>query len=204
MDTDLKSTQRLEVSASANAGDGIVEPPPSCRGQDKPHRRHSNHRPLSGAGTARLLAALGKKAPKSPKEKPHVLVLEADADNPQVTFAASQLIAPKTLAKKFDFGSFLATASRDRGRIKEQISALNLLDRGIYFEVPDLTHLTQEAVVEPPRPFLGSATFSRESADKVSWNGSLRVTLPGFGVLPLTGPGFETHMCADSGCHLTE
>jgi hypothetical protein len=30
------------------------------------------------------------------------------------------------------------------------------------------------------------------------------VNLPGFGVVPLTGPGAEVTMCADFGCRLTE
>jgi hypothetical protein len=64
--------------------------------------------------------------------------------------------------------------------------------------------MTSEAVIAPPRPFQGRATFQRESAGEVSWAGDLRVKLPGFGVVPFTGNGFKTVMCEDSGCRTNE
>jgi len=60
--------------------------------------------------------------------------------------------------------------------------------------------LTKEVVVEPPAPFLGSATLRRESPQETAWTGDLRVNLPGFGVVPLTGPDTDVTLCADDGC----
>jgi hypothetical protein len=77
---------------------------------------------------------------------------------------------------------------------------LDLLVRGPYFKVPDLTRLTSEVVLEPPQPFLGSATVNRKGPHKVGWDGNLRLNLPGFGIVPLTGPGTAVSLCADSGC----
>jgi hypothetical protein len=101
-----------------------------------------------------------------------------------------------------NLNNFAAVALRKRGRIEETSAAIDLLVNGPYFKVPDLEHLASEAFLEPPKPFLGSATFRRESADEASWEGDLRVDLPGFGVMPLTRPGTEVTMCADSGCKI--
>ena len=100
--------------------------------------------------------------------------------------------------------TFIGEVRLDRGRIQEQGTAVALLALGPYFKVPDLTHMTSEALVAPPKPFRGKATFQRESSDEVSWAGDLRVKLPGFDVVPLTGNGFKTVMCEDAGCRTGE
>jgi hypothetical protein len=129
----------------------------------------------------------------------HVLELKAKTKSPAVAFEASRLsAAPK--GKELVIDTFAAVASRDRGRIHEEAIAAALLVRGPYFKVPDLTHPAAEVLIEPPAPFLGSATFRRESADQVSWDGNLRVELPGFGLVPLAGAGADATLCADSGC----
>jgi hypothetical protein len=153
----------------------------------------------------RSRAAMLAMARRSTKPGAHLLGLGAKeaAGNRTVGFAAVRLSAMHK-GKEVTIDTFVAAALRDRGRIQEQATAFALLAFGPYFKVPDLRHRTSEAVLAPPKPFLGSATFTRESADKVSWEGSLRVNLPGFGVVPLTGPTFKAVMCADSGCHLSE
>jgi hypothetical protein len=135
-----------------------------------------------------------------PKVGVHVLNLKVKAAKAGVEFQATRLSAPNKKGKEFAFDTFLAAGSRDRGRIHEESVVLDLLVRGPYFKVPDLTHLTKEVVLEPPTPFLGSASLRRESTDKVSWVGDLGVNLPGFGVVPLAGPDAQVSLCADSGC----
>jgi hypothetical protein len=52
-----------------------------------------------------------------------------------------------------------------------------------------------EAIVNPPSPFSGSATFRRESRKESKWSGDLKVDLPGFGTVPLTGRGAQATLC---------
>lgn len=52
-----------------------------------------------------------------------------------------------------------------------------------------------EAVVEPPAPFSGSATFQLEGPKKASWTGDLAVELPGAGRVSLTGDGLYAGAC---------
>jgi hypothetical protein len=146
---------------------------------------------------AALLAMSGRAA----KPEAHVLGLatKKEAGNRTIAFAGVRLSAIHK-GKEVTLDTFGAVARRDRGRIQEQGTAFVLFAIGRYFKVPDLTHMTSEAVLAPPKPFRGRATFQRESADEVSWTGDLRVRLPGFGAVPFTGNGFETVMCEDSGC----
>jgi hypothetical protein len=130
----------------------------------------------------------------------HLLGVTAKAEHSSLEFKASQLVLSGKKRKQLALGNFSAIASRDRGRIKETSSALDLLVNGDYLKVPDLAHPTAEAAVEPPAPFLGKATFRRESAHETSWTGDLRVNLPGFGVVPLAGPGTEATLCSGLGC----
>jgi hypothetical protein len=52
-----------------------------------------------------------------------------------------------------------------------------------------------EAVIEPPAPFSGSATFHLEGPKKASWTGNLAVELPGAGKVPLTGDEIYAGAC---------
>jgi hypothetical protein len=53
----------------------------------------------------------------------------------------------------------------------------------------------ETAVVEPVKPFAGSASFSAEPEAPANWSGDLSVPLPGVGTVPLTGPGFSAELC---------
>ncbi|HVX33681.1 MAG TPA: hypothetical protein VHA80_11135, partial [Solirubrobacterales bacterium] len=48
----------------------------------------------------------------------------------------------------------------------------------------------------------GSATFSDETMKAPGWVGNLKVDLPGFGVVPLTGHGVRASMCEGFSCVL--
>jgi hypothetical protein len=161
----------------------------------------SGHKPRHRSPQQRGRAALVEMARRAANPGAHLLVLGArsKAGKHTVSFAAERVSGSRK-GKEIAFDTFIATAIRDWGRIKEEGTALALLVHGPYFKVPDLTRLTSEAVLAPPNPFLGSATYQRESADKVTWKGDLRVKLPGFGAVPLAGSTFKAAMCLDSGC----
>jgi hypothetical protein len=188
------------VRSSKVLGEVSNFPDPTKKCHDKTGRAPHERSPKQRSRAAMLMMAK-----RSTEPEKHLLGMGAKkvAGNRTVGFAGLRLSAMH-MGKEVVIDTFVAEVRRDRGRIQEQGTAFDLFAFGPYFKVPDLTHRTSEAVLAPPKPFLGSATFSRESADEVSWKGSLRVKLPGFGVVPLTGTGFKSVMCADSGCHLSE
>ncbi len=56
----------------------------------------------------------------------------------------------------------------------------------------------RRAVLVPPAPFSGSASFTRGAAPNHRWSGDLNVDLPGRSDVPLTGPGVKATLVA--GC----
>jgi hypothetical protein len=69
------------------------------------------------------------------------------------------------------------------------------------FQVPDLAAPLAEAIIAPPTPFSGSATFRSGGERSGSWTGNLKVSLPGLGSVPLTGGGIEAGLCVGGvGC----
>jgi hypothetical protein len=55
------------------------------------------------------------------------------------------------------------------------------------------------ATVTPPAPFGGSASFSRGADGSTTWTGSLAVSLPGLGSVPLAGSSFESELGTGAG-----
>jgi hypothetical protein len=148
------------------------------------------------------VAALLATARRAKNPESHLLLLRSKtkSGNREVEFVAMRLSGPSRKGYEVAFDTFIGTVRRDLGRIHEEASAIEFLARGPYFKVPDLRRLTSEALIAPPKPFLGSAIFHLESADEVSWKGDLRVKLPGFGVVPFITTTPRVWMCADSGC----
>lgn len=68
-------------------------------------------------------------------------------------------------------------------------------DAASSFLTPNLEEPLAEAVIEPPAPFSGSATFHLEGPKKASWTGDLAVELPGAGTVPLTGKNLYAGTC---------
>ena len=186
---------------------GLVDitPAPTCHhpliGQE-PHKRGPRTREDT---TGQALAALAKAAqPAEPATEEHVLGLRVKPRNPAVKFEATRLSGPDKKGNEIAFDTFIAAASRQRGRIAEESLVLDLLIQGPYFKVPDLTQPGAEVVIAPPSPFLGKAILTRASPSNLRWDGDLRVELPGFGVLPLAGAGASATLCADSGCRVNK
>jgi hypothetical protein len=84
--------------------------------------------------------------------------------------------------------------------LRESALALIFLGSGSSFQITDPSQPTAGASLNPPAPFAGSATFLQESATPPTWTGDLRVDLPGFGTVPLTGPGVKASLCAAPSC----
>lgn len=52
----------------------------------------------------------------------------------------------------------------------------------------------KSATVAPPLPFTGSASYQRNANGSTTWSGTLAVPISGLGVVPLVGPGLESHL----------
>jgi len=96
--------------------------------------------------------------------------------------------------------TFEAFRFRQRGRLEEDAIVVQFASTGSSFKLPDTTHPTDEAVISPSSPFSGSATLRRASSGSISWTGNLKVEMPAFGSVPLTGPHVEASLCLVSEC----
>jgi hypothetical protein len=99
--------------------------------------------------------------------------------------------------------SFSVMRIGDRPTANFSADVAELIDRvrvysSIYAEGPANAftyNVRQEhAVVEPPAPFSGSATLARGPGGATTWTGDLTVDIPGYGVAPLTGSGFQAQL----------
>jgi hypothetical protein len=84
---------------------------------------------------------------------------------------------------------------RKSGRLTITSSLGSLETKGDSLTLPDPSDPAGEAIVDPPPPFSGTATFRRETVRRSKWSGDLKVDLPGFGTFPLTGHGAQTTLC---------
>jgi len=75
-----------------------------------------------------------------------------------------------------------------------------VLAKSSQFTVSSPTGTPSEAVVEPPAPFAGSATFKLESPTVADWSGDLRIDLPLLGEVHLTEPSFWSMLCEGLTC----
>jgi hypothetical protein len=117
----------------------------------------------------------------------------------EVVFTAARIESPAG-GRKGSSASFVAVAQREHGPMREVSLVGIIAAKGSAFEVPDLQSPTAEAILSPPSPFSGSAIFHGESAQPGNWTGDLKVDLPGFGTVPLTGAGVNASICQRSDC----
>jgi hypothetical protein len=96
--------------------------------------------------------------------------------------------------------TFEAFQFRRRGRLQEDAIVVQFANKGSSFKLPDATHPTDEAVISPSSPFSGSATFRRASSGPATWTGNLKVEMPAFGSVPLTGSRVEASLCHVTDC----
>ena len=125
--------------------------------------------------------------------------VEVKARGGKVVFTAARIDVAAG-GRKGSSANFVAVGQRQRGPIRE-VSLVGLLAvKASTFEVPDLQNPTAEAILSPPSPFSGSATFGAESPQPGNWTGDLKVDLPGFGPVPLTGAGVKASICQAAAC----
>lgn len=107
-------------------------------------------------------------------------VLGAFTPHNHVVFAA--VVGPKQLPLRF----FIAGTSERQGALRIKRSVL-VEGEPVSF---DFLENLSSAIVSPPKPFSGTASFKRNADDSTEWFGTLSVALPGVGSIALTGPIF--------------
>jgi hypothetical protein len=137
--------------------------------------------------------------PEGEEQESGAVRLHGSAGGGAIYFSASRGTAAFA-DKKRTITSLLAGGSRSLGRIRLVSVALAFSEKGSTFVTPDPLHPADEAILTPNAPFSGSATFRRESGQEASWTGDLKVELPGFGTVPLAGPGAHASLCQPSTC----
>jgi len=81
-----------------------------------------------------------------------------------------------------------------RGRISISRLALLILGRRVAFpSPPGQQPLT--ATVKAPKPFQGTGSYLEVPDAEPTWTGDFSVSLPGAGLVPLTGPEFDALLC---------
>jgi hypothetical protein len=68
------------------------------------------------------------------------------------------------------------------------------------FLLPGFPVTAESAVIHPPSPFTGSATFAPTPESTFSWTGDLAVSFPGIDPIPIAGPEFHLRFCTFRGC----
>src|SRR6202044_3958238 len=96
--------------------------------------------------------------------------VNALAGHDHLTFQASRraIRSGKHATTGAEFSAF---AVRREGGVSVAAVAFVLLGKASLFKPPDPEGPTAEAIVNPPAPFLGSATFKRDAAEPSSWTG---------------------------------
>ena len=172
------------VRAHRAAGVILKRPALSCRS----HRSANKNRKREGGALKHL------------EDEVEAVQLVATRQDPRVFFVASRVAAESSDGKTQAKTSFAAIGSRNRGRIKEAGLAFEVGEPGADFRLPEPLAPTDEALVEPPAPFSGSATYRSRSPKSATWSGDLKVDLPGFGPVRLAGSGTHAEMCEGFTC----
>ena len=128
--------------------------------------------------------------------------LHATARRGDVVLTASKIVEKGKGGKASSTNGLVAVATRRRGPIKESFAAAEIFGKGSTLIVPNRKDPKSEVILKPPAPFSGSATFRRHPKKPPSWTGDLKVDLPGFGEVRLTGPGTHASMCEGIACLL--
>jgi hypothetical protein len=148
---------------------------------------------------AKTVGKLEKEEQAKQAEELSEVQVDAKARGGKVVFTGTRVEAA-TGGRKVSSVNFLAIGQRERGPMRE-VSLVGLIGaKGSSFQVPDLQNPTAEAIVSAPSPFSGSATFRGEPAAAGNFTGDLKVALPGFGTVSLTGGGVQASMCQAPDC----
>jgi hypothetical protein len=125
------------------------------------------------------------------------LIVGSRPGSPQ--FGAALLEAEEEAIGGPELPIFLASISRREGGSGVSSSAF-LAGTSNNFRIPDSLEPPATATVEPPAPFSGSATFQLTSPHHAEWTGDLKVELPGYRRVRLTGPKLRSGLCKGTDC----
>lgn len=134
---------------------------------------------------------------QGPREEETRLSAVAQAGNRVTRFSALSLEIPASQAPPTITFFALLAERREGMAIARIASARGEPDD---FSLADASAHPASATVTPPPPFQGSATFQKGAPAEGIWSGSLEVSLPGVGEVPLAGSTFEATLCRNSGC----
>jgi hypothetical protein len=110
-----------------------------------------------------------------------------------VSFEALRL--KSGLGKSHPTLTFLsADVSESLGRVTIERTAFEVTPETV-LQISRRDKQPETAVIAPPKPFTGSASYSVAPETAPSWSGDLSVRLPGAGAVPLTGIGFNAELC---------
>lgn len=165
---------------------------PNTAAKSRKHARHARE----------VLEHTAERMENGEEEGVQADVLTAFAPGQHVALVASRVSNPTKKGKKLSLANVVVVGSLRRGRIEERSEVFDLLDKGSIFRFRDRRLPSEEAVLAPPAPFSGSAAFRRHPAQPPSWGGDLKVDLPGFGPVRLTGHGVRASMCEGFSCFL--
>lgn len=144
----------------------------------------------------------GKKKPKDGAISLTTLAAAARSRAHTTSFEFSNIeLIPGPGDEGLTYGAASAVLDERRGRIQIRRTAFSDGNEGsLLVSAPGLTPAT--ATVSLPEPFSGSASYSAAPGSKPTWTGSLAVSLPGVGQIPLTGPDFAATLCRGEGLEL--
>lgn len=141
--------------------------------------------------------------------------------SPRSSYGRAAKRAPAPPPQEGDESGIFIASRRDHGqRVKVVAFANEVLELGFLgvsskqrfghvevvdnaFEIGGMKNLSisgadedpAKAHIAGPPPFAGSGDYESLPGGGATWSGSLRVHLPGEGVVPLTGPGFHARIC---------
>ncbi|MGN6556736.1 MAG: hypothetical protein ACTHLH_01835 [Solirubrobacterales bacterium] len=163
---------------------------------ERGYTRVSAHRAWGGIGdpltnTSKKSGCDFHESKAQRKRELESVILDAASPRAGITFTAGRLFgSPPPLSpsgKSAPSGNnrilFLAGAG-------EKIGRLRILRFAVAFGGPEtfaFDEALDSATVSPPAPFTGSGSFLRNPDGSTSWTGTLAVSLPGLGSVPLTG-----------------
>jgi hypothetical protein len=190
--------------ASRVWGVAVKVPAQTCSGP-RP-QPNSTSKPRSRSTAARLAPfAAGATKVSSEEDEPVVakLLINRRRDQVQVTALGSSSADRKSRLSAV--GSYIVSAERHLGPVKEWGFAFNLSFKGtLGLRLGKPLEPATDLVYSPPAPFSGSATLRPVPGKEPTWTGDLALQLPGFGRIALTGSEIHAALCRGSQCLLPD
>lgn len=113
-------------------------------------------------------------------------VLDARSARSDIMFSA---LATRPLEERGSTSFVVASNARQGSMRVSRFAFVSAKESAFVFD-----EALDTATVTPPSPFAGTATFQRNSAGSARWSGSLSVSLPGVGNIPLVGRDYRTRL----------